>query len=205
MTRTVRGWAAAAVLALVATVGAFGPSSVGAAVPSSETVWVTAGELCAQTQAAVAASPRYVAANGAQRKLADAQVKSTCALLPKSSFRAGSARCDCRSTGQASTLVRGGWLTPTQSSMLETLAAQLDDVRPISVISGPTSATVGVPAALSGLQSRDADGSVVGYAWSFGDSSAGACGVAPNGCASSFRPRGRTSSSCASRTTTPSQ
>jgi hypothetical protein len=167
-------------LLCAATVGAAGAPAVQAAVPSSPTIWVTDAELCAQTQAAVAASPKYVAANATQRRLVDAQVRSACAMLPDAT---GSSAQRALRLGlyraAVDSLVRGGWLPAAQSSALKALSNQLHDVRPIAVIAGPASATVGVSVTFSGAQSTDPDGSVVAYAWSFGDGGGGS-GVAPS-------------------------
>jgi PKD repeat protein len=161
---------------MIAAAGA--PAAV-AAVPTSPTVWVTDAELCAQTQAAVVSSPRYVAANATQRRLVDAQLRIACAMLPDSTTSSAQRALRLGLYRSAvDSLVRGGWLSSTQSTTLKALANQLHDVRPIAVISGPTSVTVGAPVSFSGALSSDPDGSVVSYAWSFGDGTPAASGIA---------------------------
>lgn len=57
------------------------------------------------------------------------------------------------------------------AQVADTATVQINGVNqaPLAVISGPSSGQVGEPLAFSGGNSRDSDGSIVGYAWNFGD------------------------------------
>ncbi len=54
-----------------------------------------------------------------------------------------------------------------------TIAAGAPNQAPAAAISGPTTATVGTPVSFSGAGSTDADGTIVAYAWNFGDGTSG--------------------------------
>lgn len=53
------------------------------------------------------------------------------------------------------------------------------NVPPVARAGGPYTGTAGTPLALSGAASSDADGSIAGYAWTFGDNTTGT-GVSPS-------------------------
>jgi chitodextrinase len=63
---------------------------------------------------------------------------------------------------------------------VSTLPIEVADRQPSAVISAPASLTAGTPATFGGGASGDPDGSIVGYAWSFGDGTPVQPGVAPS-------------------------
>jgi PKD repeat protein len=166
-------------LSSVLAVGLVGAGDVAAA-PSS--VVVTAAQLCAQTKQSVQTSPRYVVLSARQRQAVDALANVACAALTSISPRlSASQKAKLITTYQAwvTALAQGGWLSASDATTLKALVNQLDDLRPVAVITGPTTATVGVQVAFDGVLSGDPDGTVASYAWSWGDGTPDGNGVAP--------------------------
>lgn len=62
---------------------------------------------------------------------------------------------------------------PEESTLTISNAGGPTNVPPTATIAAPATATVGAAVTFSGAQSRDTDGSITSYAWTFGDNSSG--------------------------------
>jgi PKD repeat protein len=147
------------------------------------TIAVTATELCARTKSELQASSRYVSLSARQKRSVDALADLNCAILGRITPRLNTnqkAGLIALYKAGIDGLARSGWVSSAQASILKALANQLDNLRPVAGITGPVTGTAGVPVAFSGAQSGDADGTVTGYTWSWGDGSPDSTGVSPS-------------------------
>ena len=136
-----------------------------------------------QTKQSVKTSPRYLPLSARQKRAVDALADRACAALASITPRLSAsqkARLITAYQTAITALGHGGWLSDSEATRLKALANQLDDLRPIAVITGPLAATPGVSVLFSGALSSDPDGNVASYAWSWGDGTPDDSGVAPS-------------------------